>query len=211
MKTCTCCKQQKPVAEFGPYKRAKDGLFYHCKQCVRERAKLWRKDNIAYVLEADRARTPIKVAQARARRLADPAGMKARDELLRAKNRDATLARRRARYHANIEAARAAQVEYRRKIPNLARLWYSQRRAAKANATPAWANQETISRTYEAADLLMQVTGDWYEVDHIVPLRGAIKRQHVVCGLHVDYNLQVIPRSENRSKSNVVWPDMPGV
>lgn len=44
-----------------------------------------------------------------------------------------------------------------------------------------------------------------YEVDHIIPIKGYDflngSRQHVVCGLHVPWNLQCIPKSENRSKS----------
>lgn len=212
MKTCTCCKQAKPRTEFGPYRRAKDGLFAHCKQCVRDRANAWRKtpEGRARALATDRARTPAKVAKQRVRRQADPEATRRADAARYAKHRNRVLAAQRERYHANLEASRAYQVAYRKARPELSRDWYARRRAAKLQATPAWADLALVAKAYEAADFLMMVTGDWYEVDHIVPLRGAIGRKHVVCGLHVSDNLQVLPMSENRRKSNVYWPGMPG-
>jgi hypothetical protein len=211
MKTCTHCKQSKPLADFGPYKRAKDGLFYHCRQCVRERANAWRATphGRARALETDRARSAAKVERARELRSADIESARERDRLNYHRHREAILARQRARYHADIATARERQVAYRRQNPVQARLWYANRRLTKSRATPAWTDFDRIAAAYAAADLLMQVTGDWYEVDHVVPLRGKIGREHVVCGLHVDYNLAVLPRSDNRRKSNRFWPDMP--
>ncbi len=66
------------------------------------------------------------------------------------------------------------------------------------------ANPDKIREFYETADGLGMCTGDWYEVDHVVPLKSDI-----VCGLHCEANLQILPRTENRSKSNRYWPDMP--
>jgi hypothetical protein len=41
-------------------------------------------------------------------------------------------------------------------------------------------------------------------VDHIVPLQSEI-----VCGLHGEANLQLLTETENKVKSNKLWPDMP--
>ena len=74
-------------------------------------------------------------------------------------------------------------------------------KAQKVLATPSWAVKHKIDEYYFAADFLGMVTGEWYEVDHIVPLLN-----EKVCGLHVEHNLQVITREENRRKSNK-WLD----
>lgn len=70
---------------------------------------------------------------------------------------------------------------------------------AKIQRTPPWLNSShmaEIESIYEYCSALRQ-TGLDYHVDHIVPLRG-----DSVSGLHVPWNLQVIPGSENMSKGN---------
>jgi 5-methylcytosine-specific restriction endonuclease McrA len=74
------------------------------------------------------------------------------------------------------------------------------RRAKHKQATPKWLTQEqktAIKRFYLDAMAATRITGTFYVVDHIIPLRGKL-----VSGLHVPWNLAVITREENRTKSN---------
>lgn len=80
----------------------------------------------------------------------------------------------------------------------------AKRRATKLNATPAWADAFLMKEAYILASLRTKVRGFKWHVDHVVPLQSKI-----VCGLHVENNLRVIPAKDNRVKSNINWPDMP--
>lgn len=73
------------------------------------------------------------------------------------------------------------------------------RKAALIKRTPSWADLDKIKLFYLEAERLTKATGIPHEVDHIIPLQGKL-----VSGLHVHNNLQVITRSENRSKQNKV-------
>lgn len=78
------------------------------------------------------------------------------------------------------------------------------RRAAKTCATPAWADPDAMRAIYAEAKRMQRDTGIKMHVDHIVPLISKL-----VCGLHVENNLQILPARENGRKSNRHWPDMP--
>ena len=74
------------------------------------------------------------------------------------------------------------------------------RRRKHRLATPVWLTRQQkseIRQLYQIAITMTKTTGEQYVVDHIVPLRS-----EVVCGLHVPWNLRVIPRQENLLKSN---------
>jgi hypothetical protein len=76
----------------------------------------------------------------------------------------------------------------------------AKRRAAQLQRTPPWLTEDQmwmIEQAYELAALRTKMFGFEWHVDHIVPLQG--KR---VSGLHVPWNLQVIPGVDNMKKSN---------
>lgn len=76
----------------------------------------------------------------------------------------------------------------------------ARRYAAKTQATPVWLDADhlwMIAEAYDLARLRTAALGIPHEVDHIVPLRG-----RKIMGLHVPWNLQVIPSGANRRKSN---------
>ena len=117
-------------------------------------------------------------------------------------------------YERNKEAVKARassrplekQCEYRnkhrRENPENYRILANTRRRRHRQATPAWLTKEQrndIKQLYIEARKLTKLTGDKYEVDHIVPLIN-----DDVCGLHVPWNLQVLTKDQNLRKSNKI-------
>jgi len=66
----------------------------------------------------------------------------------------------------------------------------AEHRAYKLHRTPPWADLEAINFFYECCP-------DGCDVDHVIPLQAKN-----ISGLHVHENLQWLPTSVNRSKSN---------
>lgn len=83
-----------------------------------------------------------------------------------------------------------ANADYYKRNPERKRKDSANRRCSKIQRTPKWANIDKIKEIY-----LNVPPG--HDVDHIVPLNGKN-----VSGLHVDYNLQYLLSSKNRSKGN---------
>lgn len=99
----------------------------------------------------------------------------------------------------HTEKRLAYSAEWAKKNPEKRRLIDAKRKAAKLRAIPSWADHAAIAAIYAA-------TPEGHQVDHIVPLVSEF-----VCGLHWEANLQYLTASENQSKRNFWWPDMPRI
>ncbi len=63
-------------------------------------------------------------------------------------------------------------------------------------------DEEMIDLMYAVCRQITAQTGKKHTVDHIVPLMG-----ENVCGLHVEWNLQILPKGRNSSKGNKLPKD----
>jgi hypothetical protein len=120
------------------------------------------------------------------------------------KNREAAKQRASEWYYNNLEYAlernRITGKNWRANNKDKNAAKSNRRRAGKLNATPRWLNQEQLQQIdsfYWLAQIQKELTDTQYHVDHIVPLKGK-----TVCGLHVPWNLQVIPALDNIRKGN---------
>ena len=123
----------------------------------------------------------------------------------------------RAYYRAHGEEMRANQVEYLQKYreenkeklneksrqhylayPDYYNVKARLRQFGQIQATPKWLTKEqkaAISMVYREARKLTKLTGVKHVVDHIWPLNGKTS-----CGLHVPWNLKVVPEVDNLRK-----------
>lgn len=92
---------------------------------------------------------------------------------------------------------RAASKRHRIANPNVKNADTGARRKRFREATPKWANRFFIKEIYLLAIERSRATGFKWHVDHVIPLMSDL-----VCGLHVESNLQVIPAWQNLSKHN---------
>lgn len=185
MKTCTRCRQTKDHSQFNRHKGRADGFNNICKTCKKavyhqnaEREKATRRKR--YKNNRNK-----ELANNKAWRQNNPNGAAVASKNWRENNPDKNRKSKRNWLGNNLDKNAASAAKYH---------------AAKKNRTPPWLKEDhliEIQKFYtEAAELSTQ-KGIKYSVDHIVPLQG-----ETVSGLHVPWNLQVIPMTDNSRKGN---------
>lgn len=238
MKQCSKCKIFKPLYEFGKASKEKSGLKSACKECLnkcyreyvaknpdrrRETTRQYHRKNAEkinaysrkwYADNAEKAKlTRLKwreensekyKADVHAYQQKNKEYLKERSKIWCINNRDkvnATASRHRERHPDRVRLQGAIWRQKNRDKVNASK---SRRIARQKQAMPKWANQFFINEIYQLAQLRSEMSGFEWHVDHIVPIRSDL-----VCGLHCEHNLQVIPGIENQRKSNRTWPQMP--
>lgn len=160
-----------------------------CPNCRKDRTDAWHSKNKDYVKSQQKlyAQTNAKVIQEYQReyRSANRAQLKENAQL---------------NYEANKERYLDYRSNWKKEFSDRVNTINAKRRAAKLNRTPKWLGKQAsslITTFYNEAKRLSKETGVKFHVDHIVPLQGAF-----VSGLHVPWNLQVIPAIDNMRKNN---------
>lgn len=154
------------------------------------------EERLAYQREwARRKRRALGVPE---RKLLTDEERKAYKERWRKKNKKSRVEYAIEWNRANPETHKAAVKKWKQSEKGrLSAKKYKRARRSCESKSP-WGNPEEINRIYtEAAAMGLSV-------DHIVPLRSPL-----VCGLHVEANLFVMPIKENQIKGNRWWPNMP--
>lgn len=187
MKRCWRCETDKPLTEYVRDSSRGDGHAAQCKPCSAAQQRAWYEKN------RERLALKHKATYVAKRQPKTPAQRKA--------ERDASLAAYRAANRGRYKVWVAEWAKRNRaKCAAACREYQSKKR----NAVPAWANKKAIEQVYAKAAFSTEVLGFACHVDHIVPIKSRI-----VCGLHVEHNLRVVPAAVNIGKGNRHWPDMP--
>tara|TARA_B110000977_G_scaffold69968_1_gene95039 strand:- start:13 stop:567 length:555 start_codon:yes stop_codon:yes gene_type:complete len=123
-------------------------------------------------------------------------------------NKEKRAATRKAWYEANKEKQADYNKAWRQANPEKHNARKSKRRALKLKAIPEHLREcpfekNRITQTYKLRNLMTEITGIEHHVDHMWPLSKG--------GPHWSGNLQVIPASENLSKSNKLCRETKGV
>jgi hypothetical protein len=97
----------------------------------------------------------------------------------------------------NPETRHETSKKHRLENPGMYAEHFKMRQTRKRKAMPTWADRDAIKALYRQSAFATRMTGIEYHVDHYFPLKS-----DVVCGLHNEFNLRIVPATVNLSKAN---------
>lgn len=190
-KKCYKCKNTYPLTSYSKDKSRKDGLQSKCRTCGIASNKTWQKQNLSK-RNADRV-IYNAINKEHVKNIRDTYFNENKERILKL-NKDY--------YDKHPEKRKQYYKTYSQKNPAKILALKNKYRTSKLNRTPVWLSKEQlneIEQFYKKAEIVTKQTGIKHHVDHIVPLQGKD-----VSGLHVPWNLQVIPATENLKKRNKI-------
>ena len=164
------------------------------KQRSRARKRYWgnRQKNLAYASSYRKIHKEEIAAKIRSKYIPHP-----RPKVNLEEKRKKAVERATKWIHENRDRYNARQRERNKKFKVQKAAWSSERRALKIMAMPPWVDRKAIGKIYLECSRVTLITGIVHHVDHIWPLKGK-----GFVGLHVPWNLKIIPGHENRRKWN---------
>lgn len=200
-KVCKKCESVKHLGEFNRNKSKSDGLSTYCRACMGALCKdHYLKNKESYS------------EKSRLRYLNDPEKYKTRNRKWASENKsrvkewafyyrlfnvEKNKARQKEDYDKHKVARLATAKEYREAYPERNAEKTRRKQARKVQAMPKWADKKAIKAIYAECRRISQETGVKHHVDHFYPIKNTL-----VCGLHNQYNLQIIPAADNQAKGN---------
>lgn len=202
MKTCSRCKQEKPLADFSATE-------YRCRDCMRDKARAYREAHPDRVKASQAKYNQTDKAKAKARRFYENGGKEKQQAWVEA-NRDKTRAASKRHYESHRETENARSLKWRAEHPDEVRRHrreshYRNYETDIARGALRRARESEFSVSDKDVRRIMSQpcaecgTTDNLHLDHIVPLaRG---------GRHTVGNLQMLCQHCNQSKGKKVMTE----
>lgn len=178
-KRCSGCKAKKDLDCFSKNSNAHSGLSPRCREC----------QGLDYLKKSEKVKASVKTYRDK-----NKVSVAKNSNEYYLKNKEKILERSKRWAGENPERRKKIEQFYSSSNQGEKNARASLYRARKREATPPWIGPDQISEM----SLFFKNCPAGHHVDHIVPVGG-----DDVCGLHVPWNLQYLPRFINESKSNI--------
>lgn len=211
MKICIKCKLKKQIDLFIKAKYKKDGYTNSCKTCIKIYRDIYKDKTKIYNHKYSKEyyqknKENIKKA-VNFRVKNNPDKIKAENKNYYIKNKEKINKKHkvyRLKYYEKNKSSENLRTRlWKQKNKGKVAAWDANRRSRELNATPKWLNLKHLNEIANfyilAKELEWLNNGEKLHVDHIIPLQGKN-----VSGLHVPWNLQILPKSLNLKKSNSI-------